>query len=65
MHESIDLLFSKLEAQGESQCHMVAQMNLTMKQLTQPVQDQLAQAQQLKVTNNLVVGQQPNGDLEG
>jgi hypothetical protein len=54
MQESIDLLFSKLEAQEETQGQMAVQMELTAKAMTQSSQEQLALAQQLAATSEVV-----------
>jgi hypothetical protein len=71
---SIDLLFSKLETQADSQQQVVAQMELTAKAVTQSLQEQLVLAQQLTTISVVVerlatewrsMGESPRGEEQG
>jgi hypothetical protein len=67
IQERVNSLFSKLEAQDESQHQMSAQLNITTQAFVQFSKDHVALMQQMATTNDLVarlvVGQQSEAAL--
>jgi hypothetical protein len=55
MQQSLDILSSKVEAQGVSQHQMMAQLEITTQALSRSSKDQLAFAQQLAATSDVIV----------
>jgi hypothetical protein len=54
MKQSLDVLLSKVEAQGASQYQMAAQLEITTHALARSSKDQLAFAQQLVVASDVI-----------